>query len=138
MKRFLGVALLALAALATAGAQTLSSTNHTITWSWLQAGGGAPTCSITVTDSCGISYQLTWTDPTGKVGAPAVIAWPALSYVYGPGGFLYCGTWQGSLTLTYKDDTGTVKTTAPTTGTAAVACPFVLSPPSGLKGNPAP
>jgi hypothetical protein len=136
MKRSFAVLALMLCA-ALAGAQQASTSKH-INWGWNQSNANAPVCADATSKSCGISYQLTLTDPTGKVGTPITIPWPATSYAYGPGGFLYCGDWKASITLKYQDDQAVTQTTPAITGTGPVTCPFVLSPPSGLAGTPAP
>jgi hypothetical protein len=85
--------------------------------------------------SCVKDYIFTLTDPTAKSNT-VTFAYPATSYTWGPGGFLYCGTWQANLAIEYFDDQGTAKTTTGNGTTATVACPFTVSPPSGLKAVP--
>lgn len=125
--------ILALAAIA--HGQQLS-TKTKITYAWTQAGSSAPLCASATSTSCGVSYALTLTDPTGKVNPAITIKWPATSYAFVPGGALYCGDWKASLTLTYQDDQAATQTTTAITNTTTVPCPFVLSPPSGFTGTP--
>jgi hypothetical protein len=137
MKRLLGMAVL-LAAVVTAHGQTLSTQYQHIANTW---NATAPltvcTAGATAPTSCVKDYIITFTDPTGKSNPAVPFAYPATSYTWGPGGFLYCGSWQVNLVIEYYDDQGVAKTTAGNTSTAPVACPFTVSPPSGLKSVPA-
>ena len=136
MKRFL--LLLALCAVPLhLKAQTASTQYQHIAYSWIQG----PTLNVCTTGttsptSCVKDYALTLTDPSGKASSTIKFAYPATSYLYGPGGFLYCGTWQASLVIEYFDDKGVAQTTTPAINSTQVGCPFVVSPPSGFSGSP--
>ncbi len=122
---------LAMVAAGSVPAQTLppASTFHTITYSW-----GAPAasvnCSATVTTSCVSGYTLTVTPPAGVTGNN-VFNTTALTQDFTPGGFLYCGTWNGSVIANWKSDTGASVPSAAISTTTQVACPFKANPATG-------
>lgn len=140
MKRaiLMGVLAALLCAVAVEG-QTASNQYQHIAWKWTAPSTALPTCSATVTQACVKDYVLTLTDPSAAAPTSITVAWPNTAYTFGPGGFLFCGTWKASLALEYIDDTSTLKSTAPATGTAVVPCPFVApGSPNTLGGTPAP
>ena len=105
-----------------------ASTFHNIDATWLAAPntGNLPVCPATTPKSCVVGYIETLTDPTGTVNTIKV-PWGTLTGHFSPGGFLFCGDWPVSVVTDYFDDKGVEqKSTAPLTGTATVACPFVV------------
>jgi len=131
MKKALPLLLLALACVL-GSAQTTSTQYQHIGYSWTP--GTLAVCSTTLTKSCVKDYVLNVTDPTGAAQPTITVAYSLSSYTYGPGGFLYCGTWNASLAIEYLDETGAAKISLPATVATVVSCPFVVSPPSGFIG----
>lgn len=133
------VLLLMLFAAGTAMAQTpATGTDHGLSGTW-----GAPTgYSSTLTLN---GYTATITPPTGVTGTITVgqcsstvttncIAAAATTFVWKPGGVIYCGTWTISVVADYTDSSGNPQVSAPLTTTVAEACPLVVSPVTGLTG----
>jgi len=135
---------LLLLAAAIAPAQQASTTLTQISNTWNAATGtggwaNAPLCSATVTNTCLKDLSLSFTPP-GQTTADTVpgIAATATSYVFKPGGFLYCSntaSWTVVLSANYLDAQGNPAPKTQT-ATASVPCPFTPNPPSGLKPVP--
>jgi hypothetical protein len=98
MKRaiLMGVLAALLCAVAVEG-QTASNQYQHIAWKWIAPATSLPTCSAAVTQACVKDYVLTLTDPSSVAQTPITVAWPNTAYTYGPGGFLFCGTWKASM-----------------------------------------
>lgn len=108
-----------------------------------------------VTTACIQGYTLTLTPPAG-VGAAVVIPTCAagttatyppcippttgntISYVWSPGGNLYCGTWGVSVAANWLDSSGNAISSAPLEVAVVEPCPFVASPATGLSATPTP
>lgn len=119
-------------------AQTLSNKYQHIGNTWNAPNSTYPACSATVTSSCLRDYTFTAKDPTGKVNSVTVGLTNTngvVSYSWGPGGYLYVGSWQTSVVANYLDDTGAVVSTAPLASGVTVPAPFVASPPSGFTST---
>ncbi len=136
----IGIALALPAIAATAPA---SNQYQHIKNTWNVPGSAYPDCSTTVTTSCLSSYAFTAVDPTGASNVATVpnggiAAGGVVSYTWGPGGYLYCGTWSTSVVAVYLDSSGASVSSSPVTSTAAVPCPLVASPAADLVSTPAP
>lgn len=131
--------LLAIASLAIcAHAQTASNQYQHILSTWNVPNTTLPNCSASVTTNCLSSYTYTATDPYGHpnivtVGLASTNG--VVSYNFGPGGYLWSGTWNLSVVANYLDSTGATATSSATPAQVVVPAPFVPSPPSGLKGT---
>lgn len=142
---YLGLAAaMALVSLAHAATPPVSNKYQHIYYTWVAPNSTFPDCSATVTSSCLSNYTLSQTPPSGvaavtlTIANGSVAAGGTVSYVYGPGGFLYCGTWNVSVVANYLDEAGATVPSAAFPATVAVPCPLAASPVTGLLGTPAP
>lgn len=131
-------------AAAVAGATTppLSNQYQHIKNVWNAPNSTYPDCSATVTLGCLDTYTFTAVGPAGgnniiTVANGAIPAGGLVTYIYGPGSFLYCGTWSTSVTANYRDDSGASVQSTPATATVNVPCPLVASPATNLISTPA-
>jgi hypothetical protein len=128
--------------------QTASTQYQHIKSTWTQPNSTYPSCSATVTSSCLTGYSLILTPPTGTGTANAIppctptvasnCIGNVLTYTWGPGGYLYAGTWNVSLAAVYLDPTGTLVSSSAVTTTTVVPSPFVPSPAGGVSATPVP
>jgi hypothetical protein len=145
MKKKIFFALVASCVLAMAAhaATPMSTQYQHIKNTWVVPNSTYPNCSATVAVACLNSYTYTAVDPNGS---PNIVTLPnggiasgaSFGYTWGPGGFLYCGTWSTSVVVNYIDSTGASVSSTAISTTAAVACPLVPSPATGLGSTPAP
>ena len=134
-----------LVSLSAYGATPVSTQYQHIQNTWNAPNSTYPDCSATVTTSCLSSYTYTATPPAGT-GGPAITTVPnggiasgaQVSYLWGPGGFLFCGTWNLSVVANYVDSSGASVSSSAVTATTAVSCPLAPSPVTGLNSTPAP
>lgn len=142
MYKALPLALLCL--LASLGtAQTLSNQYQHINNTWNAPNSTYPDCSTTVLKSCLNTYTYTAVPPSGStviatVPNGSILAGAQVSYQWGPGSFLVCGTWNLSVVANYIDSTGAVVSSSADTAQTVVPCPLAASPATGLASTPAP
>lgn len=92
-------------------------------------------CSGTVTKSCLNNYTATFTSPVTGAGAIAItVASNAVTYTYRPGGKLFCGTWNFTLTANWVDNNGGAEASATVPGTINEPCAVTTkaNPPTGV------
>jgi hypothetical protein len=150
-KGIIGLLLLALLVSSAASAQTVSDQYKHLKANWTPP--VYQVCNFTATTpvntSCINGYQEVLTPPspaTGTVTVPPCTATlasacigPVATYTWGPGNFLYSGTWGISLYAAYLDANGAQQFTAPISTTVVVPNPFTPpSPATGLGVTPAP
>jgi hypothetical protein len=145
MKKALPLLILCLvAAFASAATPVASNQYQHINYTWLAPNSTYPACSTTVTSSCLNNYTLTQAAPGGTsniiltVANGGVAAGGSVAYSYGPGGYLYCGTWGANVVANYLDSSGATVSSNAVATTVAVPCPLVASPATSLAGTPAP
>jgi hypothetical protein len=146
MKRFSALLFVALAVVAAHG-QTASDKYQHIKSTWTAPNSTYPNCTSTVASSCLTGYALTFIAPAGVNPTTAIppcvpgvttnCVGPVSTYTWGPGGYLYAGTWNVSLTAVFLDSTGAQVQASPVVTTVVVPLPFVASPASSLVSAPA-
>lgn len=141
---FAVIGLIGALALPAIAATPVASTQYQhIKNTWNVPNSTYPDCSTTVTTSCLNTYTFTATDPNGganivTVPNGGIAAGGAFTYSWGPGSYLYCGTWTTSVVANYLDSGGVAVSSSAISTTAAVPCPLVASPATGLVSTPAP
>ena len=150
MKTFLRIALVLMLA-PLAFAQTASNQYKHINTAWTPpviGGNVYPACNFTanppVNTACVNGYEEILIPPTGTNGNTNTIPpcsatqttlcmpWGISSYSWSPGGYLYVGTWNVSVSTAYLDSNGAQQFSAPLTGTVVVPNP--TNPPNPVTG----
>lgn len=141
----LAVAVVMYAASAFAATPVASNKYQHISNTWNAPNSTYPDCTSIGSVACLDTYTFMAAPPAGTGGATSIITVPnggiaaggVVSYLYGPGGYLYCGTWTVSVVANYRDDAGASVQSSADSATVVVPCPLTASPATNLVSTPA-